>query len=265
MSNHIENLGKYGYNKYKSCKNVLSFIHECNLSLLRFINRKAVFRSKDFWLIYADCSYKAISIVFLVSFLVGLILAFVGALQLRAFGASIYVAGMVAIGMTRIMSAIMVGIIMAGRTGSAFAATIGTMKVNEEIDALITFGIKTSDFLVIPRLVSLMLSIGFLTMLADIFGILGGCVVGVYFLDISFSTYLEYTIKSLSFDNFIVGIIYSLIYGMIISICGCYHGLNASKNADSVGVATTNAMVSSLIVMIITTGILTVITEVLGV
>lgn len=261
----LERIGNKSFIIYKQVKSTLRFVHETNLSLLRFFSGQAIWRRKDFWFIFGDCSYKAVGIIALVSFLVGLILAFVGALQLRTFGAGIYVASMVALGMTRIMAAIMVGIIMAGRTGSSYAATLGTMQVNEEIDALKTLGIKISDYLVTPRLVSLVVTIPFLTLLADALGILGGAVVGVSFLDLSSSSYFDYSIKALSLKNILVGLMHSVVYGIIISLCGCYEGLNAGRDADSVGKATTGAVVTALVWMIVATGVLTVILEEMGI
>ncbi len=263
--NQLERIGIKSFQIYQTIKSSLSFMHQAFNSLIRFFSGTAIFRSKDFWFIFADCSYKAVGIVSLVSFLVGLILAFVGALQLKNFGAGIYVASMVSLGMTRIMAAIMVGIIMAGRTGSSYAATIGTMQVNEEIDALKTLGIKITDYLVAPRLVALVVTIPFLTLLADVLGILGGAVVGVSFLDLTSSSYFDYSIKALNLTNILVGLLHSIIYGIIISICGCYEGLNAGRDADSVGKATTGAVVTSLVWMIVATGILTVLLEVAGI
>ena len=265
QSGLLERIGKKSFIIYEQVKSALRFMHETNLSLLRFFSGRAIWRRKDFWFIFGDCSYKAVGIIALVSFLVGLILAFVGALQLRTFGAGIYVASMVALGMTRIMAAIMVGIIMAGRTGSSYAATLGTMQVNEEIDALKTLGIKISDYLVTPRLVSLVVTIPFLTLLADALGILGGAVVGVSFLDLSSSSYFDYSIKALSLKNILVGLMHSVVYGIIISLCGCYEGLNAGRDADSVGKATTGAVVTALVWMIVATGVLTVILEEIGI
>lgn len=265
QSGLLERIGKKSFIIYEQVKSALRFMHETNLSLLRFFSGCAIWRRKDFWFIFGDCSYKAVGIIALVSFLVGLILAFVGALQLRTFGAGIYVASMVALGMTRIMAAIMVGIIMAGRTGSSYAATLGTMQVNEEIDALKTLGIKISDYLVTPRLVSLVVTIPFLTLLADALGILGGAVVGVSFLDLSSSSYFDYSIKALSLKNILVGLMHSVVYGIIISLCGCYEGLNAGRDADSVGKATTGAVVTALVWMIVATGVLTVILEEMGI
>lgn len=265
QSGLLERIGKKSFIIYEQVKSALRFMHETNLSLLRFFSGRAIWRRKDFWFVFGDCSYKAVGIIALVSFLVGLILAFVGALQLRTFGAGIYVASMVALGMTRIMAAIMVGIIMAGRTGSSYAATLGTMQVNEEIDALKTLGIKISDYLVTPRLVSLVVTIPFLTLLADALGILGGAVVGVSFLDLSSSSYFDYSIKALSLKNILVGLMHSVVYGIIISLCGCYEGLNAGRDADSVGKATTGAVVTALVWMIVATGVLTVILEEMGI
>jgi len=261
----IVKIGEFGYGIYKNFNSAIKFINEAFVSVLRFITGKAVFRKKDFWFIFEDCSYKAIGITALVSFLVGLILAFVGAMQLRTFGAGIYVASMVALGMTRIMAAIMVGVIMAGRTGSSYAATIGTMQVNEEIDALKTLGIQVSDYLVAPRLVSLVVTIPFLTLLADALGIIGGTVVGIGFLGISPVTYFEYSVKALDSTNILVGLLHSLVYGFIIAVSGCYKGLNAGRDADAVGKATTSAVVTALVWMIVATGILTVILEVIGI
>jgi len=257
--------GEKGYRIYKSIRAGIQFIGLAFSSVFRFMTGKAVYRLKDFWFTFGDCSYQAIGITALVSFLVGLILAFVGALQLQTFGASIYVASMVALGMTRIMAAIMVGIIMAGRTGSSYAATIGTMQVNEEIDALKTLGIKIMDYLVAPRVVSLVLTIPFLTLFADVLGILGGAAVGISFLGISPSAYFNYSVKALSMTNILVGLLHSIVFGFIISICGCYEGLTAGRDADAVGKATTSSVVVALVWMIVATGILTLVFKVIGI
>lgn len=257
-------LGRWGYKKYSNVLQVLKFLYEVFLSVITFVLGRAIYRRRDFWFIFEDCSYKSVGITALVSFLVGLILAFVGALQLKNFGAGIYVASMVTLGMTRIMAAIMVGIIMAGRTGSSYAATLGTMQVNEEIDALKTLGIKITEYLVVPRLICLVVTIPFLTLLADVLGILGGAVVGVVFLDISAAAYFDYALKALNLTNILVGLLHSLIYGLIISLCGCYEGLTAGRDADAVGKATTQAVVTALIWMIVATGILTVLLEIIG-
>ncbi len=261
----LEYLGDIGITAYDAVKKSLTFLHELTASLGRFVSGKAIMRRIDFEFALEDCGYKAIGIVSLVSFMVGLILAFVGALQLKMFGAQIYIASLVTIGMIRIMGAIMAGIIMAGRTGASYAATIGTMQVNEEIDALKTLGFSVSDFLVLPRVLSLMIAMPFLTILADIMGIIGGAFVSVVMLDISALQYWQYSIETFSLSNFLVGVFHGLVYGFIISCCGCYYGVNCGRNADSVGLATTKAVVSSIVIMIVTTGLLTFVFEVLGI
>lgn len=261
----LESLGAWGLAAYQSLSRAFAFIKKSVFSLFKLFTGSAVMRKVDFLFALEDCTYKAVGIVSLVSFMVGLILAFVGAIQLKTFGAQIYVASLVTIGMTRIMGAIMVGIIMAGRTGASYAATIGTMQVNEEIDALKTMGIPINDFLVLPRLSSLVIAMPFLTILADFMGMLGGAFVGVFMLDISVQEYWKYSQSAMDLTNFWVGLFHGFVFGLIIAMCGCYYGVNCGRNADSVGVATTQAVVSSIVIMIVATGIITLIFEVLGI
>lgn len=261
----LESVGNFGLGLWSALQKGTSFIHQSLQSLKRFVYGQAVMRRVDLLFALENCSYKAIGIVSLVSFMVGLILAFVGAVQLKTFGAQIYVASLVAIGMTRIMGAIMIGIIMAGRTGASFAATIGSMQVNEEVDALRTMGISVTDFLVLPRIIALTVAMPFLTLWADMLGILGGAAVGILMLDINPSEYWKYTSDALNMTNFWVGIFHSFIFGIIIALCGCYYGINSGRNADSVGKATTSAVVSAIVWMIVATGIITWIFEALGI
>ena len=260
----LEAVGNFGISLWQSINKGLDFISDSLSSIGRWFTAKAIMRKVDFLFALQDCSYKAVGIVSLVSFMVGLILAFVGAVQLKTFGAQVYVASLVAIGMTRIMGAIMVGVIMAGRTGASFAATLGTMQVNEEIDALKTMGIPTTDFLILPRLSALVLAMPFLTILADFAGILGGGFVGIVLLDIPAGEYWKYAWDAWSMTNFWVGVFHGFVFGFIIALCGCYYGVNSGRNADGVGVATTKAVVSSIVWMIVATGIITVIFERLG-
>lgn len=237
------------------------FIGEIAASCGRMFAGAAVMRRIDLLFALDKCGYQAVGIVSVVSFMVGLILAYVGSIQLRNFGAQIYVASLVAIAMTRIMGAIMAGIVMAGRTGASYAAAIGSMQVNEEIDALKTMGISTADFLVLPRLTALIITMPFLTLLSDAVGVLGGMAVGVFALEIPYQEYWKYTYNALSQSNFWLGVFHGFIYGWIIALCGCYYGMNCGRNADSVGVATTKAVVSSIVWMIVITGILTVVIQ----
>ena len=164
--------------------NFVTFIGESTLSIARFYVGKARYRPAELWLTIQQCGPSALGIITTISVLVGAILAFVGAVQLKMFGAEIYVANLVGIGMVMEMGALMTGIILAGRTGAAYAAQLGTMQVSEEIDALKTLGIPPTDYLVIPRMVALMIMTPFLVLYADILGILGGAAVGIFVLDI---------------------------------------------------------------------------------
>ena len=261
----LERVGEWGIDKFATLKKVYDFWIDIWGAIKRFSAGTAVMRKIDFEFALEECGYKAVGIISVVSFMVGLILAFVGAIQLKMFGAEIYIASLVTIGMIRIMGAIMVGIIMAGRTGASYAATIGTMQVNEEVDALKTLGFNVSDFLILPRLLSLVLVMPFLTMLADIMGIVGGGAVAIFMLDIAPQQYVSFSIDAFGLNNFLVGLFHGLIYGGIISVCGCYYGINCGRNADSVGLATTNAVVSSIVIMIVATGIITWICQVMGI
>ncbi len=261
----LETLGGWGINVCSGFVGGLKFLGRTMASTGRFLRGKAVMRPVDFWFAMEDCGYRAVAIVSLVSFMVGLILAFVGAIQLQTFGAQIYVASLVTIGMTRIMGAIMAGIIMAGRTGASYAAAIGTMQVNEEIDALKTMGIPVTDFLILPRTLSLILTMPVLTVLADFMGIFGGTFVGTVMLDISLQEYIKYSVDTFSMKNFLVGVFHGFLYGLIISLCGCYYGINSGRNADSVGKAATKAVVSAIVWMIVITGILTFIFKAMGI
>lgn len=261
----LERIGKATIDLCKQVAATFSFIGQTLSALGRFFVGRSIMRGVDFCSVLEDCGPKAVAIVSLISFLVGLILAFVGAIQLQTFGAQIYVASLVTIGMCRIMGAIMVGIIMAGRTGSSYAATIGTMQVNEELDALQTMGLSKIDFLVMPRMFALILAMPILTMLADIMGMIGGAAVGVFMLDLPYEEYLKYTLNAFNLKNFLVGIFHGFCFGIIIALCGCYCGLTCGRNADSVGVATTKSVVSAIVWMIVTTGIITVICLELGI
>lgn len=261
----FDNLGEWGINIYQAVMRCLIFCGDNIKSLFNFLFGKTVTRQVDFLFALQDCGPNAIGIVSLISFMVGLILAFVGAIQLKTFGAQIYVASLVTIGMIRIMGAIMCGIIMAGRTGASFAATLGTMQVNEEIDALKTMGISVNEFLVLPRLAALVLVMPILTMWSDFMGMLGGGFVGVMLLDIPAGEYWKYSWQAWSMNNFWVGIFHGFVFGFIIALCGCYYGINSGRNANGVGTATTQAVVSAIVWMIVATGIITVIFERLGI
>ena len=204
-------------------------------------------------------------IVTLISLLVGLILAFVGAVQLMMFGAQIFVADLVGIAMLRVMGAIMVGIIMAGRTGAAFAAQIGTMQVNEEIDALQTLGISPMEFLVLPRMIALIIMMPLLCVYADLMGILGGMIVGVGMLDISVVQYYQQTRAALNLSHFWIGLFQAGVFGVLVALAGCLRGIQCGRSASAVGEAATSAVVTGIVSIVVATAIITVLCNVLGI
>ncbi len=231
---------------------------------LRFATHRAVVRKQDVLAEIQAAGAGAFPIVSLICFLIGLILAFVGSIQLKMFGAEIYVSSLVAISVTRVMGAIMTGVIMAGRTGASYAATLGSMRVNEEVDALETMGVSPFDFLVFPRVLALSLMMPLLTVYADFMGIMGGGFVGVFMLGLSPDDYFRMTLNSLTMRNIVIGIVHGAVYGVIIALCGCYQGITCGRNASAVGSATTAAVVSSIVWMTVATAVLTVIFSMCG-
>lgn len=205
-----------------------------------------------------QCGVDALAIVSLTSLLLGLILAFVSALQLRAFGAEIYVSALVSVSMVRVMGPVLTGIVLAGRTGASFAAIIGSMQANEEVDALVTFGLDPVDFLVLPRVLGLALMTPLLTVYADVMGILGGFLVGTLMMDISPSAYWENTLANMSLSQIWIGLLHALVFGFVVSVTGCYQGLKAGRNVEAVGQATTAAVVNSIVGIIVSTSIITI-------
>lgn len=260
----LSSLGAYTLKAIEAVGDLLAFIGEAFLAFIKLLGGRARFRRSDLILTVQECGAQALPIVSLISFLVGLILAFMGAVQLKMFGAQIYVADMVGIAMTREMGAMMTGIIMAGRTGAAFAAQLGTMQVNEEIDALRTMGISPMEFLVLPRMLALIMMMPLLALYADFVGIVGGAVVGIGMLDLSFTQYLNQTQWSLSLTHVVLGLFKSIIYGIIIALSGCLQGMLSGRSASAVGNAATAAVVMSIILIIVADGIFAVISNMLG-
>jgi phospholipid/cholesterol/gamma-HCH transport system permease protein len=250
---------------FQSTGKMLEFIGYASVALVRLIRGQALFRRTDLLLILETCGGQALPIVSLISFLVGLILAFVGAIQLQMFGAEIYVADLVGIAMVRLMAAIMTGIVMAGRTGGAFAAQLGTMQVNQEIDALKTMGISPMEFLVLPRMLAVALMMPLLCLYANIMGILGGMVVGVGMLDIGFIQYYHETAIAVRLWDLGIGIFSGIIFGIIVALAGCMRGMECGRSASAVGDAATSAVVTAIVGIIVSTAMITVICNMLGI
>ena len=249
----------------QASRELVAFLGEVTIAFGRLLRGKARFRRSDLMLILQEVGAQALPIVSMVSFLVGVILAFLGSIQLLQFGAQIYVADLVGLGMARDMAAMMVGIILAGRTGAAFAAQLGTMQVNEEIDALATLGLSPMEFLVLPRVLALVVMTPLLCLYANLMGLLGGAFVGVTFLDLPVVTYLQETQYALQLPDFAAGLIKGGVYGVVVAVAGCLRGMQCGRSSAAVGQATTSAVVTSIVFIVICMAILTLIYNALGV
>lgn len=250
---------------FRGLPQMLHFLGEVTLSLLRLLSGRASFRTRDLWLEIEEVGPRALPIVSVISFLVGLILAYLGADQLKMVGAQIFIADLVAIGMVREIGALMTGIIIAGRTGAAFAAQLGTMQVNEEIDAFKTLGISAIDFLVLPRMLALMLMVPLLTLYSGFIGMLAGLLVSVTIFDIGVFEYYTETLRALEFKQFAVGLSKGTVYGAMIAFAGCLRGMQCGRSAEAVGHAATSAVVTAILLITIAASIMTIVYYQLGI
>ena len=253
----LERVGNAACDVAQNTWEAVVFVGHVFQSFGRMLCGRAKFRGVDLWWELDKCGLRAAPIVCLISFMIGVIIAFVGNMQLKLFGAEIYVAALVAISTIRILGAVMTGIIMAGRTGASYAAEIGSMRVNEEIDALKTMGIPATDFLVLPRVLALTITMPILTILADLVAIFGGMLVAITIMNVSILEYWRMTIHWISFNNFAIGVLHGWLFGWVIAITGCLCGMRTVKTADGIGRATTRAVVLGIIGCIVTTAILT--------
>jgi len=250
---------------YRGLDNYCIFLGQLLLALRALLTGRAQLRMKDFLFLLQSTGARAVPIVCLLSFLTGLIIAFIGVIQLQKFGADIYVADLVGVAMTRELGAVMAGVIMAGRTGAAFAAQIGSMQVNEEVDALSCFGISPMQFLVLPRVVALVLMMPLLCVCADLVSILGGMVVAVSISDVSVVQYFNQVENAVGLNDFFGGIFKSAVFGVIIALAGCYRGLNCGKDATAVGLAATSAVVTAITWMVVADAVFAVSFHILGI
>ena len=244
---------------------LLTFLGELVLSFRRFLGGKATYLRSDVVQHIQEAGVEAFPIVSLISFLIGMIFAFVGVMQLTMFGAGIFTANLVAVAMIREMAPIMTAIIMAGRTGASYAAQIGTMKVNEEIDALTTLGVNPIDFLVTPRVIALITMMPLLTMYSSLMGILGGTVVGMAMLDVTLVQYVEQTVSSVGLNSLLGGLFKCIVYGSLVALAGCQQGMACGNSAMAVGQCTTSAVVMGIVLIVVSASILTVIFINLGI
>jgi len=259
------NLGLWAIDFGRGGLEFLAFTGECSLSIFNLLRGRARMRWKDFWPIVQECGVNALPIVTLISFLMGLIITFLGAVVLVRFGAEIYVSYLVGYGMLREMGAVMTGVIIAGRTGAAFAAQIGSMKVNEEIDALSTLGISPIDFIVLPRMLALFFMMPLLVIYADIVGIIAGILVAEFMLNISYHQFINGIKDAVALPDMMLGIIKGVVFGVIVAVSGCLRGIKCGNSADAVGLATTSAVVTGITLIIFSNAIIDWIAAVFGV
>ena len=251
----LQRVGTSGLAAWDGALGMMRFMGENVLAFLKMLRGKAQFRWVDTFMVMQQCGPQALGIVALINFLIGLILAFVGATQLAIFGASIYTADLVGIATVREMGCIMTGIILCGRTGAAFAAQLGTMKVNQEIEAFQTFGISPVEFLVLPRMLALILMMPLLCVFADVIAIGGGFLVSTLMLNVTPTLYLSRSIAVISLTSFLLGIFKGAFFGVVVALTGCLRGMQCGTNAAAVGQATTSAVVTGITTIIASDGL----------
>ncbi|MFT6051333.1 MAG: phospholipid/cholesterol/gamma-HCH transport system permease protein [Halioglobus sp.] len=242
----------------------VGFIGDVGVALGKMVVGKANTRMIDFKTFCFQAGPEAFSIIGLTSVLVGMILAYLGAVQLQQFGAEVYVADLVVIGTLREMGVLMTAIVMAGRTGAAYAAQLGTMQTNEEIDAITTMGISPIEFLVVPRMLALVVIMPLLTIYADLLGIVGGGIVAGG-MGITPLQYINQGMTSISGTHIAVGLIKSVIFAMLIAIAGCRSGINSGRSSAAVGRAATQAVVTAIVYLIIADAAINIIFQQIGI
>jgi phospholipid/cholesterol/gamma-HCH transport system permease protein len=260
----LSGVGHATLETWERARTASAFLGECVLGLGRVARRPRKFRWRDCLEEMQQCGAMALPIVSLISFLVGLILAYQAAVQLRQFGADIYVADLVGLSVVREMGPMMAAVILAGRTGAAFAATLGNMKANEEVDALETLGLSPVDFLVLPRLLALAVMMPLLALYANAVGVLGGMAVGAGVLDIPPAAYWIETQGIIDLSDLSTGLIKSVVFGGLIGLAGCWRGMQAERSSAGVGRAATSAVVTAVLLIIVADAIFTVIFNALG-
>ena len=263
-ANLFTGVGTATLETWNRARTASTFVGESVIGIIRLIGRPHKFRWRDCFDQMQQCGAMALPIVSLISFLVGLIMAYQAAVQLRQFGADIYVADLVGLSVVREMGPMMAAIILAGRTGAAFAATLANMKANEEVDALETLGIPPVQFLVLPRLVALVCMMPLLALYANGVGILGGMFVAAGVLDIPPSAYWIETQSIVDLSDVNSGLIKSVAFGVLIGLAGCLRGLQAERSAAGVGRAATSAVVTAILLIIVADSLFAVVFNMLG-
>lgn len=240
------------------------FVGQLLFDFIALLRGRAQIKAKDFILLLQETGVNALPIVMLLNGLTGLIIGFIGVIQLQKFAADIYVADLVGVATARELGAVITGVIMAGRTGAAFAAQIGSMQVNEEVDSLTTFGISPMQFLVLPRIIALVLMMPLLCVIGDVVGVLGGMVIAVTISDVSMLQYYNQIESAVTMADFLIGVFKAGVFGVIIAMAGCYRGLTCGRDATSVGMAATSAVVTSISWLVVADAVFAVLFHILG-
>ena len=247
----LDHLGRMTMARLDEAHAMTAFIGEVAIALFEHVKRPARLRTRALLGTLERAGVGAIPIVALLSFLLGIVIAYQGGLQLQSYGANIFIAELVSLTMLREFGPMMTAIIVAGRTGSAYTAEIGTMKVTEEIDALTSIGIPPLDLLVLPKLFGLLIALPLLTLVADVAGVLGGMVMAAAMLDVGFQDFADRLPQPLVYRSFVIGIAKAPVFAMIVAIVGCFQGFRVSGSADSVGRMTTVSVVQSIFLVIV--------------
>ena len=259
----IEQVGKAAVELWRDFKSLLTFVGELAVMLLRAARQPRLVRWQEAWLVAERSGVNALPIIALIGVLLGLILAFQSAIPMRRFGADIFVADLLGIAMLREMGPLITAIILAGRSGSAFAAELGTMKVREEIDALRTMGLEPVRFLVVPRVIAAVAMIPVLTVFANLFGLMGGAIV-MRSLGYPLVTYVNQVLSAVTVGDLMGGLLKSFVYGIVVAAVGCLRGLETKTGASAVGQSTTSAVVSGIVLIAIVDGLFAVVFYALG-
>lgn len=247
----LASIGQQAWRSLHGFSGMLAFIGESAVAFLRSLVQPRRIRWRPILHNLQTAGFEALPITGLLSFLMGLVIAYQGADQLQRFGANIFIADLVGLSMLRELSPLLTAIIVAGRSGSAYAAQIGTMKISEEIDALRTIGVGPQELLVQPKILALVIALPLLTVYADVAGVLGGMVMASSILDISYGVFLDRLEDALSLSSFLTGVSKAPVFAVIIALVGCFQGFQVSGSADSVGRQTTVSVVQSIFLVIV--------------
>ncbi len=262
--NFFEKIGQSTCKICEEARVLVEFVGETGTALLKALLNPKQVRWKDAFLVAETAGVNALPVITLIGFLMGLIMAFQAAIPMRQFGAVIYVANLVGLSMVRELGPLMTAIVLAGRSGSAFAAELGTMKVNEEIDALITMGLDPVRFLVVTRLLAAVIMTPLLTLFADLIGVLGGSIVLIS-LGYSLSSYFKQIFSMVTYVDLLGGLFKSIVFGLLVAGIGCLRGLQTEIGASAVGESTTRAVVGGIVLIVAVDGIFSVVYYYLGI